>query len=55
MTPRATFYQKPTLQAVTLQTHNFAPLTRWHRDLQKGKYPYQYIFDLVKVVGVWLK
>ena len=25
-----------TLQALTLQTYGFAPLTRWCRDLQKG-------------------
>ena len=39
MTPRPTFYpktnQKPTLQALTLQTYTLAPLTRWHCDLQK--------------------
>ena len=25
-----------TLQALTLQTYGFAPLTRWRRDLRKG-------------------
>ena len=28
--------QKPTLQALTLHTNGFAPLTRWCRDLRKG-------------------
>ena len=28
--------QKPTFQALTLKTYDFAPLTRWGRDLRKG-------------------
>ena len=40
MTPEPHFipYLKPTLQALTLQTYSFAPLTRWRRDIQKGVY-----------------
>ena len=39
MTPRESHFiqnQELTLQALTLQTYGFAPLTRWCRDLQKG-------------------